>query len=127
MEEFIEQLLDSALDFGITEKDFWEMTPGEITRAIKSKNRVREVEAQEKASFDYVLASLIVKGVGITLSGKGTFPTLEEAYPEVFASVIKARQEEIQKQKMNLSALRFKQFAQSYNSKFKEVSKKINE
>lgn len=103
------------------------MTPGEITRAIKSKNRVREVEAQEKASFDYVLASLIVKGVGITLSGKGTFPTLEEAYPEVFASVIKARQEEIQKQKMNLSALRFKQFAQSYNSKFKEVSKKINE
>lgn len=129
MEEFIDRLLDSALDHGISEFDFWEMTPGEVNRSIQSRNRVRKIEAQEKASYDYIQACLIIKGIGITLGGKGTFPGLEEAYPSIFTDVMKAKNEEIQEQKINLSALRFKQFAQSYNTKFKnkEVPKKINE
>ena len=127
MEEFIDRLLESALDFGISEFDFWEMTPGEVNRSIQSKIRVRKIQSQEQASYDYILANLIVKGFGITMGGKGSFPTIEEAYPGIFDDRMQARNEEIQKQKMNLSALRFKQFAQSYNSKFKEVPKKINE
>ena len=105
------------------------MTPGEVTRSIQSKVRVRKIQSQEQASYDYILAGLIVKGFGITMGGKGSFPTIEEAYPGLFDDRIKAQNEEIQKQKMSLSALRFKQFAQSYNNKFnhKEVPKKINE
>lgn len=103
------------------------MTPGEVDRSIQSKIRVRKLETQERASYDYILANLIVRGVGLSLGAKGDFPSIEEAYPGIFDDRIKARQEEIQAQKMNLSALRFKQFAQSYNSKFKEVPKKINE
>lgn len=128
MEEFIDRLLESALDFGITELDFWEMTPGEVNRSIQSKIRVRKIETQERASYDYILANLIIKGVNLSLGGKGTFPSIEEAYPGIFDDQVKARNEEIQEQKMILSALRFKQFAQSYNSNFnKEVPKKINE
>lgn len=127
MEEFIDRLLSSALDFGISEMDFWEMTPGEVDRSIQSKIRVRKIETQERASYDYILANLIVKGVNLSLGGKGEFPSIEEAYPGIFDDRIAARNEEIQEQKMNLSALRFKQFAQSYNRKFKEVPKKINE
>jgi hypothetical protein len=101
------------------------MTPAEVNRFIESRNRVRRMEAQEKASYDYVLASLIVKGVSITLGDKSSFPTIQEAYPGVFEDVVKAQEEKIQEQKMNLSALRFKQFAQSYNDrhKNKEVPK----
>ena len=128
MEEFIDRLFERALDFGITELDFWEMTPGEVNRSIQSKIRVRKIETQERASYDYILANLIIKGVNLSLGGKGTFPAIEEAYPGIFDDQVKARNEEIQEQKMILSALRFKQFAQSYNSNFnKEVPKKINE
>lgn len=103
------------------------MTPGEVDRSIQSKIRVRKIETQERASYDYILANLIIKGVNLSLGGKGEFPSIEEAYPGIFDDRIAARNEEIQEQKMNLSALRFKQFAQSYNRKFKEVPKKINE
>ena len=96
------------------------MTPGEVVRQAQSRTRVRRLEAQEKASYDYILAHLIIKGVGMTLGSKGTFPTLEEAYPGLFDDMAEKRNEEIQKQKMNLSALRFRQFAQSYNDKFKK-------
>lgn len=104
------------------------MTPGEVSRLAKSRSRVRRLEAQEKASYDYILANLIIKGVSMTLGSKGSFPTIEEAYPSLFDDMVEKRNEEIQQQKINLSALRFRQFAQSYNNKFKhkEVPKKIN-
>lgn len=96
------------------------MTPAEIVRAIESKNRVKRVEAQEKASYDYVLANLIAKGVSIVLGDKTPFPTIQEAYPTLFDDVFKKQEEKVQEQKMNLSALRFRQFAQSYNDRFKD-------
>ena len=40
-------MLDTALDYGITEEKFWDMTFAEIERAIKSANRVRKLQAQE--------------------------------------------------------------------------------
>ncbi len=96
------------------------MTPGEIVRSIESRSRVRRIEAQEKASYDYILANLIVKGMSVSLSGKGTVPTLEEAYPGLFDDMAKEKEQALQEQKMSLSALRFKQFAQSYNKAFKK-------
>lgn len=95
------------------------MTPAEIIRSVESKNRIRKIESQEKASYDYILASLIVKGVSITLGSKESYPELKDAYPGLFDDIAQAKEEEIQERKMELSALRFKQFAQSHNAKFK--------
>lgn len=95
------------------------MTPGEVGRAVESKNRIARREAQERAGYDYVLAQLIVKGMSITLGSHSTYPTIQEAYPGVFDDIIAEQEEKIQKQKAELSALRFRQFAQSYNEKFK--------
>ena len=104
------------------------MTPGEVVRFAESRTRVRKLEAQERASYDYILASLVVKGISITLGSKENFPSLEEAYPNLFDDLAKEKEQAIQKQKQILSTLRFKQFAQSYNSRFnKEVPKTINE
>lgn len=78
------------------------------------------MEAQERASYDYILANLISKGVSVVLGDKQPFPSIREAYPGLFEdSVIAEKEEEIKQQKMTLSALRFKQFAQSYNENFK--------
>lgn len=95
------------------------MTPGEVGRAIESKNRLIRIEAKEKASYDYVQATLIIKGISICLGDKSSFPTLHEAYPGVFEDIVKEQEEKIQERKNELSALRFKQFAQSYNDRFK--------
>lgn len=96
------------------------MTPGEVVRYAESRTRVRKLEAQEKATYDYILANLIVKGVGLTLGSKGSFPSIEEAYPTLFQEEVKEVEERNKEQRMSLSALRFKQFAQSYNKKFKD-------
>lgn len=95
------------------------MTPAEVVRAIESGNRLRRIEAQEKASYDYILATLIVKGISITLGDKAQFPSLQDAYPTLFNDVVKAQEEAIQAHKDELTILRFKQFAQSYNSNLK--------
>jgi hypothetical protein len=112
-------MLDNALDYGITEERFWDMTFAEVERAANSAVRVRKVQAQEKATYDYILAQLITKGVNKVLGDKGAYPTLEEAYPGVFDDVVAERKAKAEEQRMNLSALRFKQFARSYNSNFK--------
>ena len=112
-------MLDNALDYGITEERFWDMTFAEIHRAVDSAIRVNKLEAQEKASYDYILAQLITKGVAQVLGDKSDYPTKEEVYPGIFDDVIEKNKAKIEEQKMNLSALRFKQFAQSYNNNLK--------
>ena len=80
-----------------------------------------EAELKNKALSDYTLADLIGRSVARLYKSTNKMPTLAEAYPHLFN---KAEEEEvIQKKKDELSALRFRQFAQSYNKKLKEGSK----
>jgi hypothetical protein len=115
--------LDNALDYGITEEQFWNMTIGELRRAVRSKLRVRKLEAQQKASFDYTLAQSIGRACGMAFGTvKSEFPDIGSVYPTLFDSEeIKRKKQERQAE---LSALRFKQFAESFNQKFnKEAAK----
>ena len=116
-------ILNRALDYGIAERDFWDMTIGEVLRAVESRNRVRQLEAQDKATYDYIQATLIVKGVAITLGSSSNFPGIEEAYPGIFDNIVDKKQEEKQRRKDELSVLRFKQFAQSYNKRYEGGAK----
>lgn len=98
------------------------MTIGELKRAVSSKIRVKKTEAREKASFDYTLAQIIGRACGMAFGTvKSEFPDISSVYPTLFDSEeIKRKQQEKQAE---LSALRFKQFAESFNQKFnKEVA-----
>ena len=110
--------LDNALDYGLTEEQFWNMTLGELSRAVSSKIRVRKIEAREKATFDHILGQLIGVACGRAFGSlKTEYPSLEAIYPSLFDS------EEVKQQKAEqqaeISALRFKQFAESFNNRFK--------
>ena len=119
--DYIYKWLDTALDFGISEAEFWDMTFGELERLITSKRRMEKLRAQEKASFDYLLADLIGYSIARTQSSANKMPEIGEVYPTLFDST--EIQEKKQQRKAELSALRFKQFANSYNDRFnKEVA-----
>lgn len=92
------------------------MTFAEINRAVASYNRVKKAEAREKASYDYLLADLIGHSMSRIYSSSATYPEISEVYPSLFNS--KEINQQKQEQKAELSALRFKQFAQSYNKRF---------
>ena len=113
--------LNSALDFGIKEREFWDMTLAEVEREIQSKKRVQKIELQEKASFDYILADLFGRSMSRLYSSSATYPDIATMYPTLFDS--QEIQEKKQEKKDELSVLRFKQFANSFNTRFEEVAK----
>lgn len=106
---------------GISEHDFYNMTFAELERAMKSKKRVMKLEAQERASFDYILADLVGRSIARVYSSANTYPEISAVYPALFDN--EEIQEKKAEKKLELSALRFKQFAESYNKKFKEGAK----
>lgn len=101
---------------GISEYDFWNMTLAELTRVIDSKKRIIKQQAQEKATYDYILGELIGRSIARIYSDKANYPEIYDAYPSLFD---KETMEEAKKQEqMKLSAERMKQFAESFNKRF---------
>jgi len=83
-----------------------------------SRQRVEKEQHQIKATFDYALADLIGRSVSRIYNSSNQMPDISEVFPTLFDSEeVKQRKQEKQ---VELSALRFKQFAQSFNQKFNE-------
>lgn len=93
------------------------MTLAELTRAAESYSRTKKNEAKEKAIYDYILADLIGRSVARLHSNDASMPTISECYPSLFQ-----KEEDLEKRQAlqdELSALRLKQFADSFNKRFK--------
>ena len=101
------------------------MTFAELERAIDSKRRMEKLRAKERASYDYILADMIGRSISRIYSSSASIPEIEEVYPSLFnkEEILEKKQE----QKAELSALRFKQFANSFNKKFQGGAKRVNE
>ena len=122
-EKYAYKWLEIALDYGIDETNYWNMTLAEVIRSIESKKRQQKLQAQERASYDYILADLIGRSVSRIYSNSTRLPQIYEVYPTLFDGV--EMEEQKQQKQMELSAIRFKLFAQSYNKKHTtEVAKK---
>jgi hypothetical protein len=100
------------------------MTIGELMRQIESKQRVRKLEAQEKAAHDYILAELIGRSVARIYNSSNKMPSIAEAYPTLFDA--EEIEEKKQEQQAELFAIRLKQFAASHNKRIEEAQR-INE
>ena len=107
--------MDVALDYGISEWEFWDMTIAELTRAVESKKRVLKIQQQEKAFYDYTLADLIGKSISRLYSSSAEMPEIGVVYPTLFDST--EIQQAKHSKKDQLSALKFSQVAQALNSK----------
>jgi hypothetical protein len=112
--------LDVALDCGIREADFWDMTLAELERAILSWQRVNKTQAQEKAAYDYIMSVLIGRSVASYFSSDISIPEMSEVYSHLFQEKAQAKKEEKEQAKTELSALRFKLFVKAHNDKLKK-------
>lgn len=91
------------------------MTLAEVDRAIRSKLRVKEMAAKERAVYDYTLANLIGKSISRLYSSNNTMPEIYEVYPNLFKTEdILSKQQE---QQDATTAMRFRLFAASHNKK----------
>lgn len=97
------------------------MTLAELTRAIESKKRVQLQEAKEKACYDYILADLVGRSIARIYNSSAHLPHISEVYPSLFDSTEVEKQK--QEKRNEMSVIRFKQFAQSFNKRFEEVGK----
>ena len=98
------------------------MTLGELQRLFEAKQEVYKARAREKAENNYILAGLIGINLSRVFDASVEIPPIEEVYPNLF-DVEQAREEK-QNKKQELSVLRFKQFAQTFNKNFeKEVER----
>ena len=111
------------MEYGIREEDFWSMSIAELERQINACKAIQQREEKRRASYDYILADLIGRSVA-RIYQKKHYPEIHEVYPNLFTKEEVA--EKKQEKKTELSALRFKQFAHSFNNRFnkEEVSQK---
>lgn len=112
-------MLDNALDWGLTEEEFWSMTFDELERWRSSRQRQEKLKAKEKATFDYTLALLIGRAFR-GADDEHPFPDLYEIYPNLFLEERQKQLKEQEAQNAQISAIRFIQFAESFNQNFNE-------
>ena len=101
------------------------MSIAELTRFIESKHRSQKEELQKQASMDYILADLIGRSISRVYNSSNKMPMLEEAYPNLFDEQVMLEQRA--NKQAEVSALRFKMFANSFNNRFKEGGNSLNE
>lgn len=103
-----------CLKYGIAERDFWDMTIGEVYRAGEA---YRE-RLKDRAYFDYTQALTIGLFIGSAFSGKSA-PSIEEIYPDFFESN-EAIEEAREEARVNKSVANFINFANAFNKRFEE-------
>lgn len=88
--DLVWQILQPAINLGLEEEKFWEMTIAEIDRWMGGANWRLRTQAQ----FDYVLADLVGISVSRIFSKEAQFPSIDQAYPELFKGVVEKKEPE---------------------------------
>lgn len=93
------------------------MTIAELVRYMDSRKRMKLAEERRQAVFDYTLADTIGRSIGRFYSSTNSMPSIQKVYPSLFDDEELKEQE--QARRMELSVIRFTQFAQAHNNKHK--------
>lgn len=105
--------METALDIGIDEDTYWDMSIGEVIRRIESYERTYRQKLKDKASFDWILGNLIGMSINRCLSSDAEYPEIYEAYPTIFSS--EEVEEQKQREQDERSAANFLAFAAAHN------------
>lgn len=110
-------LLQPAINCGLSESDFWNMTKIEVERYLEGANWRMKVQAQ----FYYSLADLIGVSCARIMSKDVEFPTIEQVYPNLYSEAPGQEDEVIEDEKdMTASVNNFLAFAMRHNAKVRK-------
>lgn len=115
MQDIALEMLQPAINMGLSEFEFWDMTKAEIERYLEGA--LWRMKA--KAQFDYSLADLIGASVNRLFGKDNTYPEIDKVYPHLFEKEIQEAQE--QETVTTNSINNFMQFALQHNAKLKGV------
>lgn len=119
MKDIAYQMLQPAINFGLSEFEFWDMTKAEIERYLEGALW----RLQTKAQFDYSLADLIGASVARLLDSGSEYPTLQQVYPYLFEEEKPDEKElEAEQTATTNSINNFLTFALQHNAKLKKES-----
>lgn len=117
MYDIAEKLLQPAINAGLSEFEFWDMTVAEVMRYTEGA----VWRMKQKAQFDYVLADLIGVSVARIISKDAKYPPIEEVYPMLFEiDKDEALKDAVHQKQVEASANRFLQFAMKHNAKMRQ-------
>ena len=111
-------LLQPAINMGLTEFDFWEMTKAEIERYLDGALW----RMKTKAQFDYSLADLFGASIARLFNSNNEFPAIYQVYPHLFEEEV--IEEEEQDIAITNSINNFLSFAMAHNAKLRGVEDK---
>ncbi len=122
MKDIALQLLQPAINLGLSEADFWEMTKAEVERYLEGAVWRMKVKAQ----FDYSLADLFGASIARLFDSNAEFPTLYQAYPNLYEeeAIPEVEQEDIA---TTNSINNFLAFAMEHNAKMRKGVETIND
>lgn len=102
------------------------MTIAELHRLLKAKKNQEVRKLKQQAVMDHRLADLIGRSVARVYSNNVEIPNVQDFYDFLFDEEdLRAVQEKKQKRQDELSAIRFKQFADSFNKRFTTPGKEV--
>lgn len=117
MTDTVWQMLQPAINVGLTEFDFWRMTVAEVQRYVDGAVWRMRTQAQ----YDYTLANLFGISVSRVMSNEVEFPPIEDVYTNLFE---KPSEEEVQAKKEEVATInstnRFMEFALKHNAAVKQ-------
>lgn len=117
MTDIAQKLLQPAINVGLSELDFWNMTKAEIERYVEGA--IWRMRSQ--AQFDYCLADLIGISVARVMSDDVEYPPIEKIYPTLFDDVVKEQKRQQEEElRMVDSTNRFMEFALKHNARIRE-------
>lgn len=105
------RLLQPALNLGLSEFDYWNMTVAEVVRYCEGATWRTKTQAQ----LDYVLADLIGASVARLMTSNAKYPPIEQVYPTLFTE--EARQAREEEERLRNSTNRFMEWAMRHNAK----------
>jgi hypothetical protein len=108
-------MLPTALQIGISVYGYWSMTYGEIIMSIEAFNENERLRIREVASSNHQLANLIGLSVARIMNKDAEYPSLKEAFPNIFDDLIE-KIEPVQ-QDWQVAKARLLQYAEANNKK----------
>ena len=117
------QWLQPAINLGLEEEKFWEMTLVEVKRFTDGATWRLKSQAQ----FDYMLANLIGVSVARVVSKEAEFPSIEKVYPTLFEEEIaEAKKQQAEEDSaITNSKNRFLEFALKHNARMKAQKEEV--